>query len=383
MSSVVSRCSLRVVSAVFGRALLLVGLVISGVVACPGPLFAGASPCVHFDVAQLASCRPLADAELADRDLPVSPGEMLIEATFSASTLIRFGQAGQIRQLLFVIESPTQAMHVVDYAPRTALATRYAGNIERTEAQDETRSMGLSANFQPHRAATAQGTVSNGNSASESLRFQLLPPQELVLSSGTIARGKAVFFKFLDSPQTTLDGDRQLSVVFRVPANWRADYVHVRCAAFEAAEASARPICGSSEFLVPLYLVGDAAARDAAVRLAQHDLHLRRVAFQLSSTATEKSFTDKLAAMFGQRKPPKWPKDWLHQVLTRTSHAAPPEFVQHLPAEVQDAIQNFYRARQEVGQLEGSLGTAVASSGALTVSRGHSSGSADFLTKPE
>jgi hypothetical protein len=162
------------------------------------------------------------------------------------------------------------------------------------------------------------------------VKSELLPPLETVAASGTLLRGSAVFFKLKSSPRNLLEGAREYALVLRVPAQWRADYVHVRCQAEGIERAFVSSLnqqvnCGRRDFLVALYLEGDLAARDTAEEFARREAHLRTSAGRVQKQASQ---------------------EWLPNVLF--SQAAIPG---QLPQPVERAAKDFAAARDQLRSL--------------------------------
>jgi hypothetical protein len=314
-----------------------------------GTVLSAAAASVHFDVPQLVNCRPVVTCDTSpDTD------EQRMEAVFEVSTLLSFGQEEQVKQLLFVIESPTGSLRVVDYEPKTALTSSYVGHIERTRQRESSRNAGLSATFSPQEFFSAQANAAHSAKTNESIRYEALPPLQLLAASGTAARGSAVYFKFKSNPQTTLDGSRPLRVEFRVPEGWRADYVYVRCVAFAEPESEEDSgICASHDFLVPLYRDGDEGARQAAREMAEREFQLRQLARrsygQLQRPRNE-LWTSKLAGVFRHDRPPV-PSQWLTTVLTSSPSRREFVFESQLPEELREALVEFTDARWRLAQL--------------------------------
>jgi hypothetical protein len=314
--------------------------------------------CVHFDVPQAIACQPIDRPNRGDRPhatAPVSNDQIWVEAVFDVSTLIRFGDESRVEQLLLVIENPTRSLRVADFAPRTELTTAYLGHLEKTRQQDQTSSSGFSATLNPHPSLSAQANASGNTSSSETLRYQQLPPMELLAASGTAARGTAVYYKFRANSQTTLEGLRTLQVIFDVPRNWRADYVFVRCVAYASSprEQAGTPICGSADFLVPVYLAGDEDARQAAFDLSRAERELRSGALQYR-TETVQGGSDELATKFVslfRSEKRSVPNRWLTDVLTSMPMRREFSFQRDLPEPVSEAVSEFTRARWEFTQL--------------------------------
>ncbi len=315
----------------------------------------GGEACVHFDVAETVACRTLS---IDSSTRQVGNGEMLIEASFDVSSLIRLGSEDDLLQYLYVIESPERTVRVVDYTPKNQLAPLLASNVDVSQQTEKSASLGFNANGTTGAVLNASANASGGSKAATSTQFELLAPMHLLASSGTASRGAAVYFKLKPSRQTSLDGARQFTVVFRVPRNWRADYVRLRCAAFGRNVAGARghhprPVCGSAEFLVGLYLEGDSRAKEAARELARSERRLRSVASQQHRRIERRRYAsagDKLAALLNLAEP-QIPEQWLQQVLRGDSSQRSYDFDRHLPNEVRQAVQDFCDARSHLFQL--------------------------------
>ncbi len=143
--------------------------------------------------------------------------------------------------------------------------------------------------------------------------------------------------------------------MFSVPRHWRGDYVYLRCAAFdqEGAQSQGRPICGSSDFLVPLYLVGDEQAKAAAAQLATTETALRERARSYAkypARGQDESLGDKLVSMFHPPRP-RVPASWLNTVLTSSPTQCEFAFRDRLPEELDEAVERFTQARRELAEL--------------------------------
>ena len=311
--------------------------------------------CVHFDAPETVACRAVENYEGPS---DTSTEEATVEATFPVSSLIRFGGEGELLQLLFVVESPERTLRVMDYAPKNQLAPSLAGNVGVQSQTERSSSVGFNAATPAGAFLTASANGSGTAKNSSSARYELLPPMHLLASSGTAARGTAVYFKLKPSDQTTLDGARQFTVVFRVPHNWRADYVRLRCVAFGRSGASFRPssrepLCGSADFLIGLYREKDPVARQAARDLVRSERELKRLA-QTEQRSIERrrygSTSDKLAVWLNLESP-RIPEDWLQEVVRGESTQRDFDFQRHLPDDVRAAVQDFCEARRQLVQL--------------------------------
>ncbi len=232
-------------------------------------------PRVRFDASYVVACRDVTPPEFA----ALNPGERLVEAVFHISTLLDRGSEADLSQIFLQIESPEKTVRVVDHLPRTELISPYAGTIAVEKRTESGASIGVSA--KPNLEvvsldASAQASTKRG----ANVRYEMLPPQELLAASGTVARERGVYYKLKPSTQTSLEGARQFIVLFRVPAVWRGDVVHVHCRAEGIRRGlwrslDTREACGGGSFLVTMYLEGDEAARRTVANLVRCEEQLR------------------------------------------------------------------------------------------------------------
>lgn len=228
---------------------------------CFSPALAVAEqPRVGFDVAYLIPCREITPPDFACQN----PGEMLVEAVFDISSLIQSGSEADLVQVFYQLHG-CDALTVVDHLPRTEFSSNIAGPIQIERKGENSAKLGGDAAGDYPNVAKANLNISAGSSSATTMRYELLPPQELVAASGTVNRGRGVFFKLKPSARESLEGARQFVCVFRAPRTWRGDLVRVECSAASAASAFSDQAadCGRQEFEVGLYLQGDEPARCA------------------------------------------------------------------------------------------------------------------------
>jgi hypothetical protein len=247
------------------------------------------APRVRFDMPYAIACRDVTPAEFGQ----THSGYKLMEAKLEISSLLAGGQEKDLTQFLVRVENPTRTLVITDYLPKT----KHEANATSMTKEDSTeRAVALGINLsEKYELLTLPGPSAGiGQTKKSSIKYELLPPLETVAASGTLDRGSALFFKIKSSPRNLLEGTREYGLVFKVPANWRADYIRVRC----EAEGIRRGVvstfdeqftCGNREFLVALYQDGDETARRLAENFA------RREAVKLNQTSAS--------------KPQSWPTD--------------------------------------------------------------------------
>ena len=225
------------------------------------PAALAASPVVEFDVTTVIACHDVTTAEFA----VAHPQHKLLQATFNISSLFRRGTEKDVAQFLYRIESTGGTLRIVDHLPRTELASPVVGPIAVEKKDESTKRIGglLGGQYPPFSQAEISGQAGTTNGLS--VRYEMLPPKELLAASGTLNRERGVYFKLRPSPQTSLEGARQFVCVLRVPRSWRADCVRLDCRADG---------CGHASFLVGLFAAGDEEARLAVEHLVACDERL-------------------------------------------------------------------------------------------------------------
>ena len=258
------------------------------------------APRVRFDMPYAVGCRDVTPPEFAE----TRPGYKLMEAKLEISSLLAGGQEKDLTQFFVRVESPAHTLVIADYLPKTKHEA-LASSVTKEDSTERVLALGVNLSGKYELLTVPGPSAGIGESKKSSVKYELLPPLETVAASGTLDRGSALFFKIKSSPRNLLEGTREYGLVFKVPANWRADYIRVRC----EAEGIRRGIvstldeqftCGNREFLVALYQDGDESAR----RLAEN-------------------FARREAAKIGQASASK-PQSWLGESAKSRSYDAGP-----------------------------------------------------------
>jgi hypothetical protein len=279
------------------------------------------------------------------------PGEKIVDARVDISALITAGSERDVTQFVYQLQSLQRTMQVQDYLPRSARDTTVAGNIAVNEGREDANSaaLDLTGRYQDFTNATlhlGNSTRENGNR-----KFERLPPLETVVASGTIYRGTGVYFKLHTTDRQLLEGATTISVQWRVPTAWRADYVHLRCVAEGRNRGQAQRV-GQRDFLIPVYLAGDTSAQQSAAHFANAEAALRMAARQYATELTSKpqSPWSRPVAIFVGDHDEAIPHDWLERLLYFPSN---PQIPPRLPATVRNSANEFLSARESLAALNG------------------------------
>lgn len=330
----------------WGVLILLAGGVNPYVFAQQGFAQQTAAPRVQFD----------APYQLTIRELPAASqlagaGEKLVEARFEISSIIVAGSERDITQFVFQLQSLQRTMQVYDYQPRSARDTSITGNVAITEGRENSNSSGfdLTGRYQEWTNATLH--LGESQKENGSRRFDRLPPLETVVASGTIFRGTGVYFKLHTTDRQLLEGATTISVLWRVPADWRADYVHLRCFAEGRVRGQNLQRVGQRDFLIPVALAGDREAQQAAARFARSEANVRILARQSAAELGNKPQAPwQRVNIFADNETADVPHDWLDRLLYLPSN---PQIPQRLPANVRAAANDFLAAREALAELNG------------------------------
>ncbi len=244
----------------------LVSLPIVLLLGCPCQFAgAGTAPLLEFDVPFCISCRSIPCNDPAKKD----PGKDLIEVVIPISVRVHAGTEKDLKQCLYTLVDPTEAetLSVRDWLPRTELKTEFAKPIQFNKEHLAKVGITVSAHYIVTAASDATGQIKSG------VAYEMLPPQEIVLASGTVHQGHGVFFKLKPSTQTTLEGMKSFSAIFAVPHGWRGGCLRLQCEAVGLNRGFVPKLdreveSGLAVFCLALHLAGDAEAEKLADHVA-------------------------------------------------------------------------------------------------------------------
>lgn len=334
---------------------LRIGLWMSLLAAAAISSTAQGGPHVEFDISYMVGCLDVTPPEFA----AVNPGERLVEARFQVSTFIGSGDPDDLIQYLYRVQSPRRSVEIVDYQPKTAMESRYAGNVGIENKSETSRSLGLNIGAHDEHVLPINGTLGGDLAVktSGSVRYELLPPLELVAASGTMHRGSGAYFKLKPSGRTSLEGAKEFVLVLRVPNHWQGDYMHIRCEATgperSLLSGGDQKSCGRADFMVALYQSGSETAKQAAERFANAESSLRYLAKQRDEEIDQLRYptlAHRVGAMLDVYDPAV-DSIWLEKLLFGPPDANAVALTSHLPGPVQKRAKAYLAAKRHLGAL--------------------------------
>ncbi len=236
---------------------------------------------VQFDCRPAVACRDVTPPEFRD----AHPQEKVVEAVVRVSVRASHGNPDHIQELLFELRGPQRRMRVLDFCPMNQFESEATDPIQVTNIVEDSHSVGISlggkasapvGEVKIEAAPQASLGKSKRNVVTESWKKR--PPQRAVVISGTTNDGYGVFYKFKPSSQSSLEGVKELTCRFAVPANWRGDWLLLSCRAsgdrlkyFVKTTTN----CGGRRDVLGLYLAGDPEAQEAAEQLSHVQAEIR------------------------------------------------------------------------------------------------------------
>lgn len=317
---------------------------------------------VRFDVPQWVEADP-ASGEL------VGPDERLVTIDLPVSIIVDSLSAIRIDQLIIEVTPRGGSTSVADYSPRTELASNYSGDIEVLRAEESMRSVafGADATYPPLAIAKLTGSLTEKDAAS--YKYDRVAPMHLIAASGTVRRGRGVYFKFRSTDRQIIEGDRVLRITLRVPSAWRGELLDVlimgdrypsglASGLSSLAGRPARPVrMGTALFLVAAFPAEDREVRQLARRMVDAEAVMRaRLLGVRGSEVPVISGPSSLLRHVSRRidwteavdqEVEKKAKVTLHRALAGTLQPYVDREFKDLPADVRAVCLDYLEARQQ------------------------------------
>lgn len=282
--------------------------------------------------------------------------ERLIEIVIPVSTLISGRDRDLVNEFNFQVHWNRNVYPLVDYAPRTQMQSDVQGLIAVEKQHDRSTSFGVNGNGQVENLVNLKANIGASERNSETLRFDRIPDQEILVASGTIHRGTGAFFRFHPSKHVSLEGGRDLIVTFRVPTHWRGGVLRVVCSAEGRRKVFAgltEPVNAARTFIVPTYLKGDDQARQTAIEYVQSELELRRswASYRSKVDAASDNLMTRFEKALGQKKDYSVPAGWASELIESGGDRALARYERALPASLRQLANNFSNTRNSLYAL--------------------------------
>ena len=216
---------------------------------------------VRFDVPSLTEA-------VVNEVGPSDDGLMVIELTIPVSSEINGTHRNDVTEFRYDVRWQHARYPVIDYGPRTKTTSKIDGTIGIETENRRNATFGLALNSGDNLTFAGSAKAEAARKDAEKRHYQEIPQHDVLVASGTLDRGTGAFFRFHHSRRETLEGSRDLSIAFRVPVDWQAGLLRVKCRASgeqKVAGLWTDPIEIVQSFTLPVYLGSSLEARDRAV----------------------------------------------------------------------------------------------------------------------
>ncbi len=298
---------------------------------------------------------PVAAARAADDDAD------LVTVQLRLSSMIETTDVPRIDQWIVRCVPRDSAVRIADYAPRTQTASDLASPIQVKQSREASQSLGISLDGSYGHLARANAGSDRTNKEQQSVQFDRVAPIQAITASGTIHRGRGVYFKLRWTSQQILEGEKVFELTLDVPPTWRGSLIDVSVVAQSESKSSFTPwdretnTIASDHFVVAVYRDGDAQAERRARAMTDAENSLRRVVTEHCSSRSSSSFTAMLRNV--TRKfdggADQTEKHWLDRLLRQQADPHLDPAICELPMQVRIAVLDYADTRDQFSAING------------------------------
>lgn len=300
-----------------------------------------------------------------------SDGDEPVEITLRLSSLVSGHTMPDIDRWIVRCVPRQTSWSVVDYSPRTETASDYASPIAVKSSDEQTRTFGMAADVTQGPLARGHLGTDFASKQSEALQYERHAPLHAVTASGTIERGRGVYYKLRWTSTQVLEGEKEFKITFAVPAGFRTGLVDVSVVAMgrpgkqsSVTEAIAQiPVLGDDvgavralgegRFVVGVYAEGDPVARRAVQSMTDAEATLRREAAKVRTSSPARSLSTLLrhvASKFDADSVDVH-SDWPERLVFENADPYTDPIIRKLPTELRVKVLDYCDARRTVNEL--------------------------------
>lgn len=321
---------------------------------------------ISFDLPPTAVAVPI--SEQRPGDLMTSHESEPVEITLRLSSLVSGGEMPQIDRWMVRCVPRPPAWSVINYSPRTETASEYASPIQVTTSDEQSQSLGMAADVTHGNLARGHVGIDAGTKQSEAMQYDRVAPLHAVTASGTIERGRGVYYKLRWTSTQVLEGEKEFSITFDVPAGFRTGLVDVSVVAMGrpaktgsmAAVMSHIPVLGEdvggiralgeARFVVGVYAEGDPVAWRAVRAMADAEAVLRREAAQVRAPSPSRSLSTMIRHVAAKLDVDSVDlhSDWPERLIFENADPYMDPIIKRLPADLRVLVLDYCDARRQV-----------------------------------
>ena len=301
---------------------------------------------IRFDI------RPTAPA-FASADDP-----LLMTCNFQLSSLIASPSVPRIDQWLVKFQPRDPQVSITDYAPRTDLGSDVDGPVQVKTINEQKKSLGLSLNGDYAKALQGSAAAEGYTKTTDSEQYNRIAPVQAVTASGSINRGRGVYFKLRWTAQQVLEGEKSFQLTFQVPPQWRGSLIDISVSAQSQRHSFAGwdnqiKTLGSANYVVAVHPQGDREAAKQAKRIALAEQALRDTVALYPQRQSPQSLPAMIrhVAVKLNLDSPCPDHRWIQRLLKGEADPYMDREISKLPMEVRVAAIDYHDARNKFAQL--------------------------------
>jgi len=306
------------------------------------------SAVVHFDMAPTA-------AASVDKS---ESGRVTLCVDLELSSMIDLPEAPRIDQWLVRCQPRGHVASIADYRPRTETDSDLASTIQVKQSEEKNHSLGIGVNGSYTHQLRANAGLDQTTRNVNSLQFDRIAPLHAVTASGTINRGRGVYFKLRWTSKQILEGQKMFQLVLDVPDAWRTGLIDVSVLAQSEQKSFAgwdrdSKTLGAANFVVAVYRKEDKQAGNQARKMANAEYDLRNLILEQRPTQTATSLPNILQHVASklEREPDPSSQRWLERLMLDQADPCLDKEIRKLPMALRLAVLNYAEARVDFEKL--------------------------------
>lgn len=286
-----------------------------------------------------------------------SNGRRLVDVELKLSSMIVAPEPKRIDQWIVRCQPRDRAMQIADYAPRTEVASPIQGPIQIKTTDENAKTAGLSVDGTLSHFAVGSFGVDQTDKTIESLQYDRVSAVQTVTASGTINRGRGVYFKLKWTEQQVLEGEKTFRLTISVPDEWRGGLIDVSVIAQSEKKSFGGwdkevVTLGNAHFVVAAYHDGDQTAFQAAKSLSSAEDALRRAAIlhlQKRNTSLP-SLVRSVTQIFDANNRDRSTR-WVERLLLDATNPYSDKEILELPVQTRVVAIDYCEAREKFTRL--------------------------------
>ena len=306
------------------------------------------SAVVHFDMA------PTATASVGESE----GGRVMLSVDLELSSMIDIPEVPRIDQWLVRCQPRGHVASIADYSPRTETDSDLASTIQVKQSEEKNNSLGIGVNGNYTHQLRANAGLDHATKNTNSLQFDRVAPLHAVTASGTINRGRGVYFKLRWTAKQILEGQKTFQLVLEVPNSWRAGLIDVSVLAQSEQKSFAgwdrdSKTLGSANFVVAVYREEDKQAAAQARKMANAEYDLRNLMIEQPPSKPVVSLPTILqhVAIKLELEPGPSNQRWLERLMLDEIDPCMDKEIRKLPMPFRLAVLNYAEAREDFAKL--------------------------------